>query len=119
MSVIAGTPFVSSDVLGNQIPYSAGGLPNGVANNLTWGATLNGCYSASIAVPGVSTNTSVQATIAVSPPAGASSFLDALNCWLVSTYCSNGFIVFVVAANPSTPSTFPIVWSVVDGYVSS
>ena len=117
MSVIGGTPYVSTDAQGNQIPYSAGGLPNGVANGLTWTSSLNGTYIANIAVAGVSTNTSVQATIGVNPLYSAN-FLDAINCWLVSTYCSNGYIVFAVAGNPSQPSAFPIVWSVVDNYAT-
>ena len=118
MSVLSGSPFMNSTVTGDQIPFSAGGFPTGVANGLTWSAGLNGTYTANIAVAGVTSNTAVQATIAVNPATSAN-LLDALNCWLVTTYCSNGYVVFAVAGNPSQPSAFPIVWAVTDNYAPS
>jgi len=115
MSLASGTAFVNSDATGKLIPYSDGGFPNGVANSLTWTSTgLNSTYVGTISVPGVSTKTSVQATLAVNPTGG--DFSDAVNCWLVSAYCGAGSINFIVAGNPASPTRFPIVWAVVDNY---
>ena len=109
MSLMPNTPYTAVSTTSGPVPFQ---LPQGVANGLTWSSTLNSCYVANLPVPGITANSQVQATISVSLLGGASSFLDALNCWLVSSYCYNGGIQFVVAGNPADPTHFPIVWSI-------
>lgn len=110
MSLLPNTPYSSnSDTTGLPTPYD---LPHGVANGLTWTSGLNGTYINNYPVPGITQNSTVQATIAVSLLQGASNFNDAINCWLVSCSCYNGGIQFVVAGNPADPTHFPIVWAI-------
>jgi len=82
---------------------------SGIANNLTWtqiGST--GFYTASIPVRGISANTLIQSTLSVPP----SNTADVSNCWIVSSYSIPNNVVFIAAANPTTPSQFPIAWTV-------
>ena len=108
------SPLITSraDNISLFAPATTPDFPVGVANSLSWSPTgLNSTYLATINVPSVTANTLVQATIAVNPSGG--DFTDAVNCWLVSCYCGAGAINFIVAANPASPTRFPIVWSVV------
>ena len=85
---------------------------SGIASGLTWTATgLNSTYLATILIPAVTTNSVIQATIAVSP--AGSDFTDAVNCWLVSCYGGAGAINFIVAGQPAAPAQFKIAWQVI------
>jgi len=109
------SPLITSRAENQSLyaPAETASFPTGLANNLSWtGTGLNSTYIGTITVPSVTTNTLVQATLAVNP-ATSTNFADAVNCWLVSCYCGAGAINFIVAGNPATPSAFPIVWTVV------
>jgi hypothetical protein len=86
-------------------------LPAGLAKSLTWTAT-GGLYKATITgvAPGLSGSSCLSCTVQDATEA------DGLGAWLVKAIPSSangGTITFYTAANPASPSTFIISWSVV------
>jgi len=106
------SPLITSraDNTNLYAPVESASYPSGIANGLTWATYGSGTYASYITVEGVNANSVVQATLSVPQ----SNITDAVNCWLVSSFATNGStIVFIVANNPSTASNFPISWQVV------
>jgi hypothetical protein len=90
-------------------------LPVGIANSLTWTAS-EGVYIASISnvSPQIAFNASTTAIHATIQTTLANT-TDGLNSWLVSAVpinISGGTILFQVAADPTSPTDFPISWAV-------
>jgi hypothetical protein len=97
------------EVVGN------GQLPSGVLTGATWtaGAVVGSVntYYTTFLVPGVSPNSVVVAT----PSSSSVNLTDAVNCPIVTVYCTgnNGGTVHVyVGGNPATPAQFRISWFV-------
>jgi len=90
-------------------------FPAGIANNLAW-TNSSGTYIAYISncSPQIDFNpTTTALSCAIQTP--LANAYDGSNSWLVSAVpmnMSSGTIQFQVAANPRTPTNFPISWAV-------
>jgi len=89
-------------------------LPFGIANNLTWtGTGIGDSYQASIS--NVSPYLTTSSAIHYNVTCDSTNLADAMSCWIFSanpTNMSGGSITFYSQNSPSTPSNFPITWSV-------
>lgn len=95
-------------------PYFAEPLPSGVANNLSWSSNAYApLYQASIS--NISPLLTATSPVSAHMQVGQTNLSDGYNAWIVSAIpstVSGGSITFFTAANPVTPSNFPISWSV-------